>query len=166
MRRQFVLLVFAIAIGASAQVMVQVPGTFTKVPGYPPTVGILPTTPSISLGSDLTPTVVTTHDPIAISTPYSFSVQANQLSGRWPGTLAFAAESLGAFPYGAVPVEHTRSRDNGRYIPRGSMADDAISLGDFARQLRGGRDILKHTLTNADVQQLRDRDLQRGTAKE
>lgn len=166
MRRQMAALIFAISMSASAQVAVQVPGTFSKVPAYPPSVGIFPTTPSISLGSDLTPTVVTTHDPVAISTPLSFSVQPNQLSGRWPGTLGFAAESLGAFPREVAAIERISVSSTDRYILRGSMADDSISLGEFARKLRHGQDIVKHTLTNADVQQLKDRDLENGIRHE
>lgn len=148
------------------------PGTFNNPPAQNTqqiiTIGgYLVSTPTLSLGNGLTPTVITNQDTVNVSMPQNTSFSGPSVQVTNPATLNESAVVVPA-PNATANVgseqrvqgqasrnfDFTSAPDGGGGPLVGSMADNTISLGEVARKARNGKQIAMHSITNADVNAL------------
>jgi hypothetical protein len=164
--RNRMLMLSTILLSGLAVAQTPMPGTFNNVPAQNTQQvntngGYIVSTPTISLGNGITPTVVTNQDTVNVSLPQNTSLNGPSVQVNNPATLNETAVATTNVANNQR-VEGQASRnfdfinapDGGGGPIVGSMADSTISLGEVARKARNGKQIAKHSITNADVNAL------------
>lgn len=155
-------LAFTLILGGVVAAQTTIPGTFNRTQPVPQQTngGYIVSTPTISLGDGITPTVITNQDTVNVTLPQNTSLNGPTVQTNNPATLnanATATNTTAAADNSQTAGQASRNFDfvkapGGESAPvAGSMADDTISLGEVARKVRNGKQISKRTITNADV---------------
>ena len=156
----------------SGVVAAQTPGTFNNTPQQNSQQisgnanGYIVSPPTLSLGNGITPTVVTNQDTVNVTLPQNTSmngqaiqannaVTTNAISGNTAnGNTNGATGNVQQAGLASRNFDFITAPNGGNGPIAGSMADATISLGEFARKARNGKQIAKHSITNADVNAL------------
>jgi hypothetical protein len=168
--RNRLLTISTILLSGIAVAQTPLPGTFNSSPAQNTQQvntngGYIVSTPTISLGNGITPTVVTNQDTVNVSLPQNTSLSGPTVQVTNPATLnetsvATAAPATNVSNEQRVEGQASRNfdfinaPDGGGGPIVGSMADSTVSLGEVARKARNGKQIAKHSITNADVNAL------------
>jgi hypothetical protein len=160
-------LAFTMILSGIVVAQTTIPGTFNRTqqqtPGTANNGGSIVSTPTISLGNGITPTVITNQDTVNVTLPQNTSLSGPTVQANAPAPVstdmsgANAANAVGTDNGQNVPGQASRNFDfvkapGGETGPVvGSMEDPSISLGEVARKVRNGKQISKRTITNADV---------------
>jgi hypothetical protein len=152
-------LAFTIILSGVVAAQTTIPGTFNRTQPVPQQTngGYIVSTPTISLGDGITPTVITNQDTVNVTLPQNTSLNGPTVQTNNPATLNTAANTTAASDNSQTAGQASRNFDfvkapGGENSPvAGSMADDSVSLGEVARKVRNGKQISKRTITNADV---------------
>ena len=158
-----------ILLSGLAVAQTPLPGTFNNTPAQNTQQvitngGYIVSTPTLSLGNGITPTVVTNQDTVNVSLPQNTSLNGPTVQVTNPATLnetvSTAATATNVSNEQRVEGQASRNfdfinaPDGGGGPLVGSMSDNTVSLGEVARKARNGKQIAKHSITNADVNAL------------
>lgn len=163
--RSRLLTLSTILLSGLAVAQTPLPGTFNNAPAQNTQQvntngGYIVSTPTISLGNGITPTVVTNQDTINVSLPQNTSLNGPTVQVSNPATLNETAVATNVANNQRIEGQASRNfdfvnaPDGGGGPIVGSMADSTVSLGEVARKARNGKQIAKRSITNADVNAL------------
>jgi hypothetical protein len=165
--RSRMLTLSTILLSGIAVAQTPLPGTFNNAPPQNTqqinTIngGYIVSTPTISLGNGITPTVVTNQDTVNVSLPQNTSLNGPTVQVTNPATLnestvatTTAANNQRVEGQASRNFDFVNAPDGAGGPIVGSMSDSSISLGEVARKARNGKQIAKHSITNADVNAL------------
>jgi hypothetical protein len=158
--RKWMLALSILLLSGAIAAQTPMPGTFNNPPSQSTNTGYIVSPPTISFGNGITPTVITNQDAVTVTLPQNISqngqtVQTN--SGESSNEQTAMASNAGANVDQRIAGQASRNFDfvkapaGGGGPIMGSMADNSVSLGEVARKARNGKQISKHSITNADV---------------